>query len=178
MSDEPLPLHAESTALVHAPVDRVFDFLDDPMALSSHMRKPSAMMMGARMAVEVDSGGGRVVHSKIRMHAHLLGMALSLEEVVTERQAPHKKVWETMGTPRLLVIAHYRMGFELTPQGEASLLRVFIDYRLPSAAPGSWLGRWLGAYYARWCIQRMAGDAARHFNSTLPKDRRMSASAK
>jgi len=87
--------------------------------------------------------------------------------VIIERQVPCKKVWETIGTPNLQVMAHYRMGFELTPKGGSSLVRVFIGYSLPTGAPGSWLGRLLGGVYARWCTQQMAEDAARHFNSTM-----------
>jgi hypothetical protein len=72
-----------------------------------------------------------------------------------------------LGAPKLLIIAHYRMGFELTPQGESSMVRVFIDYSLPSKAPGLWLGHLLGGVYARWCTKQMASDAARHFESTM-----------
>jgi len=86
--------------------------------------------------------------------------------VIAERQSPSRRVWETIGAPKLLIIAHYRMGFELTPSGEASMLRVFIDYSLPATAPGSWLGRLLGGVYARWCTKQMADDAATHFDST------------
>ena len=116
------------------------------------------------MATEVDADGGRVIGSKIRMQGRMMGIPLSLEEVITERRLPHRKVWQTIGTPTLLVMAQYRMGFEVTPKGDSSLVRVFIDYSLPANAPGSWLGRLLGGVYARWCTKQMAGDAARHFN--------------
>ena len=81
---------------------------------------------------------------------------------MTERNPPLRKVWETIGTPRLLVIGHYRMGFELAPLSSGCRLRVFIDYSIP---PQSWLGRLLGNYYARWCVRRMVSDAARHFDA-------------
>ena len=68
-----------------------------------------------------------------------MGIPVSLEEVVVERAVPCKKLWETIGNPRLLVMAQYRMGFELTPQGDLSLMRVFVDYSLPTTAPG-WSG--------------------------------------
>ena len=168
MTHKLFPLHEEYAALVQAPIDKIFAFLDDPMVLSAHMGKSSMMMMGSRMAVEVDAGGGQVLNSKISMHGSLLGIAVALEEVIIERHEPYKKIWETIGTPQLLVIAHYRMGFELTPKGDSSMLRIFIDYSLPSTAPGSWLGRLLGGFYARWCTKKMASDAAKHFNSTMP----------
>ncbi len=165
MSSQALPFHDESIALVHAPIDRVFARLDDPMSLAAHMSESSMMMMGSRMSMEVDAGGGRVIGSKISMHGSVMGIPVSLEEVVTERQPPCKKLWETIGTPKLLVMAHYRMGFELAPQGDTSLLHVFIDYSLPATAPGSWLGRLLGGVYARWCTKRMVDDVIRHFNA-------------
>jgi hypothetical protein len=167
MFDRSFPFHDESTALAHAPADRVFAYLDDPKALAAHMGESSMMMLGSRMSIDIDADGGRAIGSKIRMHGSMMGIPLSLEEVITERQAPHKKVWETIGTPNLKVMAHYRMGFELTPEGDSSLVRVFIDYRLPANPPGSWLGHLLGGVYARWCTKQMADDAARHFNSKM-----------
>ena len=166
MSKLPFPFHDEKTALVHAPIDHVFARLDAPMSLAAHMDESSMMMMGSRMSMAVDAGGGSVIGSKISMHGSVMGIPVSLEEVVTERQPPCMKLWQTIGTPKLLVMAHYRMGFELTPQGESSLLRVFIDYSLPTKAPESWLGRLLGGVYARWCTKRMVDDAVRHFKST------------
>lgn len=164
---QPFPFHDESVALVDAPADRVFAYLDDPKALSAHMGKSSAMMMGSRMSMKVDADDGRVVGSKIRMDGRMLGMSLSLDEVITERLVPFRKAWQTIGVPKLLVIAHYRMGFELTRHGDGSQVRVFIDYRLPSEAPGSWLGRLLGGVYARWCTKQMADGASRHFDPAM-----------
>ncbi len=63
----------------------------------------------------------------------------------------------------LLVIGHYRMGFELLPQRNGSMLRVFIEYALPERVPARWLGRLFGLYYARWCTQQMVNDAVKHF---------------
>ena len=171
MSERSLPFHDEYTALAKAPTDRVFALLDDPKSLSAHMGESSMMMMGSRMSIDVDADGGRVVGSKIRMDGRMMGIALSLEEVITERQVPSRKVWETIGAPKLLIIAHYRMGFELTSNGNSTQVRVFIDYSLPTTAPGSWLGRLLGGIYARWCTKQMADDAARHFNTIQLTDR-------
>ena len=165
MPDPSYPFHHESTGLANAPVEQVFAFLDDPAALAAHMGESSMMMLGSRMSidVDVDAGGGRVIGSKVRMHGRMLGIQLSLEEVITQRQVPAMKVWETIGTPKLLVISHYRMGYELTRNGASSLVRVFIDYSLPIKPPGSWLGHLLGGVYARWCTKQMVMGATRHF---------------
>jgi hypothetical protein len=167
MSDHFFPFHAASTAPLHTSIEQAFAYLDDPMSLAAHMGKSSMMMMGSRMSIDVDDGGGHVIGSTVRMRGSMMGVPVSLDEVVTERQAPYRKRWETIGTPRLWVMAQYRMGFELTPQGDSSLVRVFIDYSLPATAPGSWLGRFLGGVYARWCTKRMTDDACKHFKSPV-----------
>jgi hypothetical protein len=95
----------------------------------------------------------------------ILGIKLAVEEVVIERTPPHRKVWETIGSPQLLVMGHYRMGVEVIPAGQASQLRIFIDYTLPERTPARWLGRLFGRYYARWCIRQMVDDAMQYFAS-------------
>ena len=80
-----------------------------------------------------------------------------------QREPPARKVWETVGSPTLLVIGSYRLGFEAAPHEGGTLLRVFIDYALPVEWPARCLGRLFGRYYAHWCIQRMAQDTARQF---------------
>ena len=117
------------------------------------------------METELDEGRGQKIGSRIRLSGRVLGVELSVEEIVTERNPPRRKVWETIGAPKLLVIGPYRMGFELSPQGKGSMLRVFIEYALPESAPARWLGRLFGRYYARWCTQQMVDDAVRHFET-------------
>ena len=115
------------------------------------------------MAIEFDASVGRAVGAIIRLRGRVLGIPLSVEEIVTERKPPLRKVWETTGRPQLLVIGPYRMGYEITPKDKASLLRVFIDYALPDGQFSRLLGALVGNFYARWCTRRMADDAARHF---------------
>ena len=162
-----LPLHYQSKGLVQAPMDQVFAHVDDHTRLSSHMGKPSWRTGGGRMETEIDSGRGQQVGSRIRLSGRVFGVGLSVEEIVAERNPPRRKVWATTGTPKLLVIGHYRMGFELSSQGNGSMLRVFIEYALPERAPARWLGRLFGGYYARWCTQQMVDDAVKHFAARL-----------
>jgi hypothetical protein len=140
MSNRNFTYHCENTVLLHAPVKVVFEYLDDPKSLSAHMSKSSMMMMGSHMSTQIDSGGGHVVGSIISMRGSILGLTLSLDEVISEREAPYKKTWTTIGNPKLLVIGHYRMDFELILEGESARLHIFIDYRLPNSAFGYWIG--------------------------------------
>ena len=143
--------------------EQVFDHLDDQARLGGHMEKPSMMMMGGRMTYEFDDAKGRAVGAVIRMGGSFMGLRSFVEEVVTVRDRPRLKIWETRGAPRILIMGAYRMGFEIMPAGKGSRLRVFIDYDHPQSAVGRMLGSLFAPMYARWCVQRMAHDASRHF---------------
>jgi len=158
-----LPLHDEDAALIDAPGETVFRFIDDPARLASHMSRSSWMMGGGRMEVSVDEGGGRRVGSHIRLRGTVLGVAMFLDEVVTRHEPPRVKVWETVGEIKLLVIGHYRMTVTVEPRGAHSWLRVAVDYELPSRR--AWMGRLFGGAYAAWCVRQMLQGARDHFAS-------------
>ena len=160
-----LPFHFESNIDVNAATGDIFTLLDDHSRLSAHMTKPSWMMAGSVMTLEFDASYGRAVGAKISLQGRVLGIPLSVEEIVTERNPPLRKVWNTIGMPQLVVIGSYRMGFVITPGTQTSHIRVFIDYALPDGPVSYWLGRLFGNFYARWCTQRMANDAATHFKA-------------
>jgi hypothetical protein len=154
----------ESSAEVNATPELLSAELDDHERLSAHMMQSSAMMAGSKMRFDFDEDGGRAVGSKIRMSGQILGIPLELEEVITERDPPKHKAWETIGTPRLLVIGGYRMGFDIEPRGNGARLTVFIDYNEPKS-PWTIVGRLFGPVYARWCTVNMTQGAAREFAS-------------
>lgn len=166
-ANQVLPFHFESNIDVDAAAGDIFTLLDDHSRLSAHMTKPSRMMAGSVMTLEFDVSKGRAVGAFIRLTGRVLGIPLSVEEVVTERNPPLRKVWNTIGSPQLVVIGSYRMGYEITPKSPSSHLRVFIDYAPPDGPISYWLGRLFGNIYARWCTQRMTKDAATHFNESF-----------
>jgi len=154
--------HYENSVLVPANMAETFSFIDDHTRLSSHMNKSSWMMGGGRMDTSVDARRGQEIGSHIRMNGKVFWIKFSLDEVVTRREPPRVKIWETIGTPKLLVIDHYRMKVEIEPQENGSLLRVSIDYNLPKM--NVWLGKLFGGYYAKWCVRQMIKDARDQFS--------------
>jgi hypothetical protein len=131
-----LPLHAESRVVVAAQPRERFAFLDDRSRLGAHMRESSWMMAGGRMSFTLDERIGRTVGSVIRLSGRVLGMALSVEEAVSEHKPPRRTAWQTMATPPLLVIGPYRMGFAIASHRSGSVLTLFIDYALPASGVG------------------------------------------
>jgi len=159
--------HYRAEARLPAAAEQVFAYLDDPRRLVSHMSKRSWMMAGGRMSIDLDAAGGRAPGSLIRLHGRMLGLTLSVEERVTERLAPHRKVWQTEGMARLLVLTAYRMGFEILNVEAGTQLAVWIEFSKPVAGLWGLLGRSLGPRYARWCVDRMLADARQQFASPV-----------
>jgi hypothetical protein len=157
--------HFETQVDVDAPPGEVFDFLDDHRRLSAHMTERSWQMAGSSMRIDMDEKQGRALGSRITLGGRVLGLSLEVEEVVTNYNRPYSKTWETVGSPRLLVIGSYAMGFVLSPRHGGSRLCVFIDYSPPGKGASRLLGGLFGMSYARWCTTRMARDAMLHFSA-------------
>ena len=160
--------HFEHQAVINATPATLFAHLDDHSRLSSHMEKPSWRTLGAYMRIRTDAGKGQQLGSKLSLEGSLLGIRLYVEEEITAQNAPTEKRWRTIGSPKLLVIGHYQMGFSISPHAQGALLRVFIDYALCEAGLSRWLSRLLAPSYARWCTRKMVSDAQRHFASKAP----------
>jgi hypothetical protein len=159
--------HAEKSSLLRASAEQVFAYLDDHSRLSAHMSRRSWRMGWGRFELRLDELKGRAVGSHIRLAGTAFGLRLELDEVVVEYEPPTRKIWETVGQPRLLVIGPYQMGYSIgSASGEADprdhrgvRLAVFIDYSLPSGPFGRFLGYLFGHWYARWCVARMVAEA-------------------
>lgn len=145
--------HYEESSIIPATAEKIFAYIDDHTRFSSHMNKSSLMMGGGKMETKVDGGKGQQVGSHILLSGTAFGIKIFLDEVVTSRKPPFIKTWETVGTPKLLIIGSYGMGIEIKPQNTKSVLRVFIDYNLP--ATNTWLGRIFSEVYAKWCVRKM-----------------------
>jgi hypothetical protein len=157
--------HEKSVGQVNASAERVFAHLDGHARLAAHMERRSWRMGWGRIAVHLDEEAGRAVGSQIRMEGTVLGIRLHVEEIVTKRVPPTRKVWQTVGVPRLVVIGSYRMGFVIEPAAlgdGAVMLSVFIDYHLCSGWSRPF-GRLVGRWYARWCTSQMVADAMAAF---------------
>jgi hypothetical protein len=151
--------HEESIAAIHASTEQIFARLDDQTRLSAHMRKRSWKMGWGKMETVLDAKNGQSVGSHILLRGRVFGIGLFLDEMVTLRDPPLRKMWETVGEPRLLVIGRYRMGFDLTPDGSNPRLCVAIDYDLPANGIPRLLGQLFGPWYAKWCTRQMVQDA-------------------
>lgn len=151
----------QETQLIPASPEDAFKFVDNHTLFSSHMNQSSWMMGGGQMNTKFDEGHGQKVGSHIRMSGKAFIIPIALDEVVTERESPRLKTWETVGNPKLIIIGHYKMGIVIEPQQNQSRLSVFIEYDLPKK--NVWLGRLFGGFYAKWCVQQMIQGTKNYF---------------
>jgi hypothetical protein len=158
--------HYERHASLPAPAEEVFAYVDDHAHFSSHMNKASWMLGGGKMETHSDAGHGQKVGSHIHMWGTVFGVDVSLDEVVTVHEPPRRKVWRTVGSPKLIVISTYQMGVEVKPEKRHSELTVSIDYELPKSPRTRWLGYFMGDMYAKWCVDQMINSTQKHFNVT------------
>jgi hypothetical protein len=118
---------------------------------------------------------GRRLGSRVRLLGFFLGLNLEIDQRVIDRELARSKAWQTVGNPRMLIVARYRMGFSLSPLSNGCRLTAFIDYALPEKAIGRLLGALAGRVYARWCVRNLLQQALAHFGTVqvgLPADLR------
>ncbi len=151
--------HFEMSLALKRSCEEVFEQLDNFAHFGEHMMKSSWMMAGSAMHYEFDEWQGRAQGAVVRLVGSILGLRLLIEERVVERTPPYRKSWETVGNPRMLILKGYRMGFDLTPQGDGSQLRVFIDYATPDSGHGRLLGALFASTYAHWCVKSVIDGA-------------------
>lgn len=159
--------HYEDSILITANPEAVFKFVDDHSNLSSHMNKSSWMMGGEKMETQVDEGKFQKVGSHLQMKGAVFGIKLFLDEVVTQYKPPFRKEWQTVGDISLIVIDHYKLGFEIAPDKNNSRLTIFIDYELSKSAKTYLLGILFGEFYAKWCVRQMINGVSNEFNKKI-----------
>lgn len=154
--------HFQAGASVAATPEALFAWLDDQARVGGHMGRRSPMMGGGRMAYTFDAKKGQAIGSRFSLSGTAFGLRLSVEQIVADRTPPWRKVWRTIGAPRLFVIGGYSIGFEILPRQSDVQLRIWIDYDPPSRGWARHVPA-LASLYARWCVRRMVDDAVGHF---------------
>ena len=157
--------HYEESVVVNAKREKVFAYADDHRNFSSHMNKSSWMMGGGSMQTLIDEGAGQKVGSHIVMRGKVFGIKLFLDEVVTKHDFPESKEWQTVGELNLVIIDHYKLGFQTAEQEDKTMLNVYIDYNLPKSLIGRMAGHLLGDFYAKWCVKQMVGGVVDYFGN-------------
>lgn len=144
---------------IDAPPSEVFAYLDDIGNIGMHMSKSSMAMMGGKITTEVISRVRSGRGTTYRLKGSVLGIPIDITETVTEWIENREKTWETVGSPKIIVMSWYRMHLVLTPLKKRTKVFFEIEYGLPESFFGKLLGRLLARRYADWCLRRATDDA-------------------
>ena len=151
---------SETVEIAAAP-ETVFAHVDDFQNVGWHMTERSVAMMGSRLRLDRLSESTTGVGARYRWHGRIAGLAVDVTEAVTEWVPNRRKVWETVGQPRLIIMSGYRMSFTVAPTSVGTVLTITIEYELPGFLVGRVLGWLLGDMYSRWCLRWMCRDAGK-----------------
>jgi hypothetical protein len=150
---------ARQTIEIAAPPAVVFRYVDDIRNTGWHMTHSSMPMMGGKLALEILSPNPTGVGATYRWHGTVLGLALDFIETVTEWDEAKRRVWHTVGFPRLFILAGYEMSLVVQPAGDGALLTFAIVYDLPRQPFWRLAGWLLAGVYCRWCLNSMCRGA-------------------
>ncbi|MGE0852997.1 MAG: SRPBCC family protein [Hyphomicrobiaceae bacterium] len=150
------------SAIIAAPAERVFAYADDIRNLARHMSEGRSMpMMGSALTLDIVTPAITGVGATYRYFGRMMGLTIDFSERVTQYELGRRKVWHTVGTPRLLIIAGYEMEVLVEPVTiDSARLTIGIDYTLPGA-PWCAIGWLLAGTYSRWCLNSMVEGAKR-----------------
>jgi hypothetical protein len=151
------------SAIIAAPAERVFAYADDIRNLARHMSESRSMpMMGSTLKLDIVTPAVTGVGATYRYSGRMMGLTIDFSETVTQYELGRRKVWHTIGTPRLLIIAGYEMTVLVEPISiDSARLTIGIDYTLPRAGAWRAIGWLLAGTYSRWCLTSMVEGAKR-----------------
>jgi hypothetical protein len=157
----------EREILILAPVEKVFAFMDDLTQTGMHMSERSMMMMGSKLELERLPGPEKGVGATFRWSGKVLGLPVDFTETVTYWKENEGKVWETVGSPLMIILGWYRIRLITKPNGEGTSVSLEIEYEPPKGFFYTLLSAVFSRWYAVWCLSKMLGDTKR----TLEKEK-------
>lgn len=151
------------SALIEAPAERVFAYVDDIRNLARHMSESRSMpMMGSKLKLEILTAQPTGIGATYRYSGRMMGITIDFFEKVTAYVPGREKVWSTTGKPQLLIMSRYEMRIQVEPVSlKSSRLTISIDYELPVAGFWRAAGWALADTYSRWCLTSMVGGTKR-----------------
>jgi hypothetical protein len=153
------PFHLSQFVEIQASPQVVFDFMDDVHKAGWHMEQSSMPMMGSKMQIETLSKNQTGVGATYRWTGKVLGLPIDFSETVVKWENGRKRIWRTIGVPKIIIIGQYEMSFLVEPTKTGSRLSVSIDYELPKPIFWKFAGWLLAGWYSKWCLGNMCQDA-------------------
>ena len=88
----------------------------------------------------------------------MMGMTMDFSESVTKWQQNKLKEWEIFGEAKIIIMAWYRMWFEISPTENGTLANISISYLPPKDWYFKILSFFFANWYCNWCLNNMLMD--------------------
>lgn len=145
----------------------VFTCLDSLGITGMHMTKASAMMMGSKLHLEYLTPRHNGLGSRYRWTGRMMGIPMDFTVEVTKWIPNKEKVWETVGTPKLIIYSGYRMELHVSSLAEGAKAVLSISYERPAAWFNKVLSYLLADLYCNWCLKKMLSDAQKSLEKAV-----------
>lgn len=155
---------SHKTIAIQATPEKVFAQMDDFSKTGMHMSESSMMMMGSKLTLEQLSSNATGLNAKYHWYGKMMGMTIDFTEVVTKWMPPKLKDWETIGDAQIIIMRWYRMGFEITPNNNETMVTMSIAYEPPKGWFYRLLSFLFGGIYCNWCLNNMLNDTKKAFD--------------
>ena len=156
----------EETKQYAASPEEVFDCLDDLGVAGMHMTKSSMPMMGGKMNLNFLSLNKTGPHTRYRWTGKVLWWDLDFTVEVVRWEKGNEKVWETIGTAKLIIYSWFRMNLNVWPVIDGSMAKLSISYEKPKGLFNKFICFLLGDWYAKWCLRNMLNDTDKRLSKT------------
>lgn len=153
---------------VRASPEKVFTFMDDLSKTGIHMSQSSMMMMGSKLTLEQLEGPSKGVGATFHWSGKVMGMPIDITETVTKWIENKEKVWETIGSPKIIILGWYRMSLKTENVGESTLASLQIEYTKPNGWFYKILSFFFAGWYSRWCLNNMLTDTRMQLEKSSP----------
>lgn len=150
------------TEIYKASPEKVFKCIDDLGVTGMHMTQSSAMMMGSKLKLEFLTENHSGLSSRYRWTGKMMGMRMDFTVEVTKWIPGEEKIWETIGTPKLIIYSWYRMRLLIKPKAEGAQAELSISYERPKRFFNKLLSFVFADWYCRWCLKKMLNDAEKN----------------
>lgn len=142
--------------------------MDDLSKTGMHMSENSIMMMGSKLVLEQMPGPSKGVGATFHWNGKVMGMPVDIIETVTKWVENKEKVWETIGSPKIIILGWYRMRLKTASANEGTNTSLQIEYTEPKGWFYKILSFLFAGWYGRWCLNNMLYDTKRKLeNSSL-----------
>lgn len=132
--------------------------MDDFSKTGMHMSESSMMMMGSKLTLQQLSTNTTGIGASYRWYGKMMGMTMDFSESVTKWQQNKLKEWEIFGEAKIIIMAWYRMWFEISPTGNGTLAKISISYLPPKEWYFKILSFFFANWYCNWCLNNMLMD--------------------